>query len=167
MIRGLGIRHVGSRTARTLARHLGSLDRLAAASLEEITELRDVGPVVADSLRAFFDNPDNLKVLSRLQAAGVDPISEPSAGTAGALHLEGKTFVLTGTLDSWSRDQAREQIEGRGGRVTGSVSKKTDYVVAGEEPGSKLRRAEELGITVLDSDSFRRLLDRGEAPNDK
>ena len=155
---------MGSRTARTLARHLGSLDQLGAASLEELTELRDVGPVVADSLRAFIDNPENRQVLSRLQAAGIDPMIETDTRTAGTLPLEGKTFVLTGALESWSRDHAREQIEARGGRVTGSVSKKTDYMVAGEEPGSKLRKAEELGITVLDSESFRRLLEDDSTP---
>jgi DNA ligase (NAD+) len=158
LIFGLGIRHVGHRTARTLADRLGSMERLQEATLEELTELRDVGPVVAASVRAFFDNPENLKVLRRLRAAGVNPVAAV-VEVRGDLPLKGKAFVLTGALQMGSRDDARRRIEALGGKVTSSVSKKTDYLVAGAGPGSKLGKARDLGVEVLDEAAFLRLLD--------
>jgi DNA ligase (NAD+) len=164
LIYALGMRHVGARTARTLAAHFRSLADLAAAPVETLTGLRDVGPVVAESIRAFFDNAGNRKALAALREVGVDPVSEvTAAGGPGPAPLDGKTFVLTGALESMTRDEARERIEARGGRVTGSVTRKTDYVVAGADPGSKLARARELGVTVLDEAALRRLL-AGDAP---
>jgi len=120
--------------------------------------VRDIGPAVAASIRAFFDNDDNRGVLARLRAAGVDPRGEPPAATEQP--LAGKTFVLTGTLATFSRDAAREAIEALGAKVSGTVSRKTSFVVAGAEPGSKLERARELGVPILDEQAFRELLDR-------
>jgi DNA ligase (NAD+) len=157
LIYALGIRHVGAGTARTLARHFGSLEALGQATEEQLTEVRDIGPVVAASLCAFFDNPENLAVLDRLRAAGVAPRQEVQAAS-GHRPLEGKTFVLTGALPSLSRAEARERIESLGGKVTGSVSKKTSYVVVGTDPGSKLNKARELDVTVLENDAFLELL---------
>ncbi len=158
LIYALGIRHVGGRTARILAQRFGSMAALGGSTLEVLTGLRDIGPVVAASVRAFFDNEENLQILERLRAAGVDPVQETRTADSGDLPLEGKTFVLTGALPSLSREQARRRIEARGGVVTGSVSKKTDYLVAGADPGSKLDKARKLGVTVLESDAFLELL---------
>ena len=158
LIYALGIRHVGARTARTLASHFRSLAELAAADTEGLTELRDIGPVVTESLRAFFANPENRRALDQLRGAGVDPASEaPAAGPEGS-PLKGKTFVLTGAMERLTREEARERVEALGGRVTGSVSRKTDYVVAGADPGSKLEKAKKLGLEVLDESAFLRLL---------
>lgn len=158
LIYALGIRHVGGGTARILALRFGSMAALGQATLEVLTGLRDIGPVVAASVCAFFENAENLQILERLRAAGVDPVQETRTSDSGDLPLEGKTFVLTGALPSLSREQARQRIEARGGKVTGSVSKKTDYLVAGADPGSKLDKARELGVTVLDNDAFLELL---------
>lgn len=158
LIYALGIRHVGGGTARILAQRFGSLLALGQATLEELTALRDIGPVVAASVRAFFDNAENVQILQRLSAAGVDPVQETDEANSEDLLLAGKTFVLTGTLPSLSRQQARQRIEALGGKVTGSVSKKTDYLVAGNEPGSKLDKALELAVTVLESEEFLQLL---------
>jgi DNA ligase (NAD+) len=159
LIYALGIRHVGARTARTLAAHFGSLEELAAADAEALTGLRDIGPVVAESVRAFFDNAVNREAIAHLRAAGVDPRSEVRGGESAPTPLEGKKVVLTGALEGLTRDQARERIESAGGRVTGSVSKKTDYVVAGADPGSKLEKARQLGVPILDEEGLLRLLD--------
>ena len=156
----LGIRQVGEATAKDLARHFGSLDRVMDASVEQLLAVRDVGPVVAQSIRTFFEQPHNREVVEQLRAAGI--VWDEHEGAAGAdvaaLPLTGKTLVLTGTLPTLSREQAKEMIEAAGGKVAGSVSKKTHYVVAGEEAGSKLDKARELGIEVLDEDGLRRLL---------
>ena len=154
----LGIRNVGESTARDLARHFGSLDRLMDASLEELEAVTDVGPVVARSIRQFFDERHNRDVIAKLRAAGVK--WEEGKGAPARAAGEIKTFVLTGTLPSLTRDQARELIEAGGHKVAGSVSKKTDYVVAGADPGSKLAKAESLGIKVLDEDAFLELIKR-------
>ena len=154
----LGIRHVGERTAKTLAERFGSIDNLQAATLEELTSIRDVGPAVAVSIRSFFDTPANQAVLQRLKAAGVAPtVEEKRVGG----RLAGLTFVFTGTLATLGRDEAKKLVEAEGGNVTGSVSKKTDYVVAGSEAGSKLEKARNLGVTVLSEDEFSILLARG------
>ncbi|NMF97986.1 NAD-dependent DNA ligase LigA [Aromatoleum toluolicum] len=156
----LGIRNVGEATAKDLARHFGSLDALMDATAERLVEVRDVGPVVAQSIAGFFAEAHNREVIEQLRAAGVTwEEGEPAAPVAGS--ASGKVFVLTGTLPTMSRDEAKALIEAHGGKVSGSVSKKTDYVVAGAEAGSKLAKAEELGVVVLDEDGLRRLLEQG------
>jgi len=156
-IYALGIRHVGETTAKDLARHFGSFDALLAADEAGLLEVTDVGPVVAASIARFFAQPHNREVIEQLRAAGLTwKEGPPQRRAAGA--LAGKTFVLTGTLPSWTRDEAKERLEAAGAKVSGSVSKKTDYVVAGDEAGSKLDKARELGVTVLDEAGLRRLL---------
>jgi DNA ligase (NAD+) len=146
---GLGIRHVGEATAKDLARHFGQLDRIMDATEEQLLEVNDVGPVVAQSLRTFFDQPHNREVVEQLRACGLHwEEGEPAAQAPKP--LAGKTFVLTGTFPTMGRDQAKELLEAAGAKVAGSVSKKTDYVVAGAEAGSKLTKAQELGVAVLD-----------------
>jgi DNA ligase (NAD+) len=156
----LGIRHVGEATARDLALHFGGIDALMAASPQELLEVNDVGPVLAESIARFFAEPHNREGIEALRAVGVHwPEQAPQASTRGDAPLAGLTFVLTGTLPTLVRDEAKALIESGGGKVAGSVSKKTDYVVAGADAGSKLARATELGVAVLDEDAFMRLLD--------
>ncbi len=156
-IYALGVRNVGEVTAKDLARHYGSLDALLAADQDRLQQVPEVGPVVAASIARFFAEPHNVEVVEHLRAAGVTwPEGEPSAAVTSP--LAGKTFVLTGTLPTLTREEAKELIEARGGKVVGSVSKKTDYVVAGAEAGSKLTKALELGVTMLDETEFRELL---------
>lgn len=155
---GLGIRHVGEATARALARHFGAIERLMGASVEQLLEVDDVGPVVAQSIRTFFDQPHNREVVEQLRAAGITwPEHEGSADTTPK-PLAGKTLVLTGTLPALTRDEAKALIEAAGGKVAGSVSKKTHCVVAGVEAGSKLDKARELGVEVIDEAGLRALL---------
>ncbi|WP_198971988.1 NAD-dependent DNA ligase LigA [Xylophilus sp. ASV27] len=154
---GLGIRHVGEATAKDLARHFGALDPIMDATVEQLLEVNDVGPIVAQAIRTFFDQPHNREVVEQLRAAGVHWPEGPPAPRA-LLPLAGKTFVLTGTLPTLSREEAKELLEAAGAKVAGSVSKKTDYVVAGAEAGSKLEKAQALGIAVLDEDGLRQLL---------
>ena len=155
---GLGIRHVGETTAKDLAKHFGKLDGLMDATLEQLLEVPDVGPIVAEAVRTFFDQPHNREVVEQLRAAGITwPEHEP-AERAAPLPFAGKTFVLTGTLPTLKREEAKERIESVGGKVSGSVSKKTDYVVAGEEAGSKLDKARELGVAILDEAGLLSLL---------
>jgi DNA ligase (NAD+) len=154
---GLGIRHVGESTARDLARHFGQLDPIMDASVEQLLEVPDVGPIVAESIHAFFQQPHNREVIAQLRACGVHwEEGEPAARAPQP--LAGMTVVLTGTLPTLSREQAKEMLEAAGAKVAGSVSKKTNYVVAGAEAGSKLDKARELGVEVLDEDGLRRLL---------
>lgn len=155
-IHALGIRHVGERTAKTLAQAFGSLENLEAATLEELTSIRDIGAIVAQSIRTFFDNGENLSVIRRMIEAGVTP-SVTSKKVGGI--FSGKNFVFTGTLSRFSRDEARKLVEDQGGNVVGSVSKKTDYVVAGDEAGSKLAKARGLGVAVLGEDEFLALME--------
>ena len=158
-IYALGIRNVGEVTAKDLARHFGSLDALMDASVEQLQEAPDVGPVVAESIAGFMREPHNREVIGELRAAGVrwkEGARARAAATEGA--FAGKIVVLTGTLATMSRDEAKERIEAAGGKVTGSVSKKTDFVVAGDEAGSKLDRAKELGVAVLDEERFLKML---------
>ncbi len=144
---GLGVRHVGERTAQALASEFGSMDALMAATEEELTRVNDIGPKVAATVREFFSNPRNLALVERLRGYGLTFTAERKArGTA----LSGLTLVLTGTLPALTREEAKERIEAAGGKVSGSVSKKTSYVVAGEEAGSKLEKARQLGVPVLD-----------------
>lgn len=159
----LGIRNIGQRAARVLANHFGSLDRLAAASVEELTALPDIGPRIAGNIREFFSEPRNLAVLEKLKQAGVRLAAEALGAAAPdklAGPLTGKTFVLTGTLPGMTRREAEELITQAGGKVTSNVSRKTDYVIAGDNPGSKLDRARELGVPVIDADGLRQLLRR-------
>jgi len=154
---GLGIRHVGEATAKELARHFGQLDRIMDATEEQLLEVSDVGPVVAQSIRTFFDQPHNREVVEQLRACGVH-WPEGAPAERAAQPLAGKTFVLTGTFPTLSRDQAKDLLEAAGAKVAGSVSKKTDYVVAGAEAGSKLDKAQALGVAVLDEAGMMGLL---------
>lgn len=153
----LGIRHVGETTAKDLAKHFGRLERLMDASVDQLLLVNDVGPVVAQSVRTFFAQPHNREVIDQLRAAGVQ-WSETDGSTAANTPqtLAGTTWVLTGTLPTLSRDQAKEMIEAAGGKVTGSVSKKTNHLLAGSEAGSKLDKARELGIEIVDEAEFLR-----------
>lgn len=153
----LGIRQVGETTARTLAYHFGDVDKLMKAEQEELILIPDVGPVVAESITRFFKETHNLDVIKKLQDAGIHwPAIEVIAGEEKK--LSGKTFVITGTLSSVGRDEAKKLLLAQGAKVTGSVSKKTDYVVVGENPGSKAAKAEQLGIEILDEDQFLKLV---------
>ncbi len=157
---GLGIRHVGETTAKDLARHFGSLDRLLDASVEQLLEVPDVGPTVAQSIRTFFDQPHNREVVEQLRAAGVRWDEHAGAADNTPKPLAGKTFVLTGTLPTLEREDAKALIEAAGGKVAGSVSKKTHFVVAGESAGSKLDKARELAVPVIDEAALRALLEQ-------
>jgi len=157
-IYGLGIRHVGEATAKALARHFGKLDAIMDASEDQLLQVPDVGPIVAQSIHTFFLQAHNREVVEQLRACGLRwEEGEPSP--AAQLPLSGKTFVLTGTLPTLSREQAKEMLEAAGAKVAGSVSKKTDYVVAGAEAGSKLDKARELGVAVIDEAGLQDLLD--------
>jgi DNA ligase (NAD+) len=153
----LGIRHVGESTARDLARHFGALDAVMDASVEQLSLVAEIGPVVAASIHTFFAQPHNREVVGQLRAAGVRwPDGAPAP--AALLPLAGQTFVLTGTLPTLSRDEAKQRLEAAGARVAGSVSKKTSYVVAGDEAGGKLDKARQLGVPVIDEAALRALL---------
>ena len=154
---GLGIRHVGEATAKELARHFGKLDAIMDASEEQLLTVSDVGPIVAKSLRTFFDQLHNREVVEQLRACGVTwEEGEPAVQTPKP--LSGKTFVITGTLPTLSRDQAKDMLESAGAKVAGSVSKKTDYLLAGTDAGSKLDKARELGVAVIDEAGMTHLL---------
>ena len=157
---GLGIRHVGERAASLLAAHYGSFEALSQAGAKELAEIRDVGPVIAESVSQFSSHEENRRTLARLADAGVRLEQEPVPADVSETEqvLAGKVLVLTGTLPNLKRSDAQALIEGAGGRVTSSVTRKTDYVVAGSDPGSKLQRAEDLGVTVLDENALRELL---------
>jgi len=157
----LGIRQVGETTAKDLARHFGKLDALMTASVEQLLEVPDVGPIVAASIHTFFGQPHNREVVEQLLAAGVAPKESEGEADDRPRPLLGKTLVLTGTLPTLSRDEAQALIEEAGGKVSGPVSKKTHYVVAGEEAGSKLEKARTLGVPVLDEAGLQALLARG------
>src|SRR5579863_5329267 len=155
VIYGLGIRMVGERTAQFLAEHFGSMEALSTASVEELQNVNEVGPRIAESIVEFFSNAANRKLIDRLGEAGLTfKGKKKERGTK----LAGKTFVLTGTLAHFTRDEAKKMIEDAGGKVTGSVSKKTDYVVAGADAGSKLDKAKELGVKVIDEKGLEKLL---------
>jgi DNA ligase (NAD+) len=158
LIYALGIRHVGERTAGILANHFGSLSKLSQATVEELDEIPEIGLTVAESVRDWFDDTGNLDLCKRLTAAGVNTEAEQKTSKALDEKFAGKLFVLTGTLENFTRDDARSLIESKGGRVVSSVSKKTDYVIAGDEAGSKLDRANELGVTVIDEAAFLKML---------
>jgi DNA ligase (NAD+) len=148
---GLGIRHVGEATAKDLARHFGSMDALMAASIEQLLQVNDVGPIVATSIRTFFDQPHNREVVEQLRAVGIHWVeTRAGEGVVGVKGVVGRNFVLTGTLPTLDREFAKARIEAAGGKVTASVSKKTDFVVAGAEAGTKLVKALELGVAIID-----------------
>jgi len=156
LIFALGIRHVGETTARDLALHFGSIEAVMLAHPESLLNVPDVGPVVAGSIARFFAEPHNQEVVKALREQGVEPQAPAAQRSAG---LAGKTFVLTGTLPTWSREEASSQIIAAGGKVSGSVSRKTSYVVSGEEAGSKLEKATELGVAILDEAGLKALLE--------
>jgi DNA ligase (NAD+) len=154
----LGIRDVGEATALALAQNLGKLDAVIGATEDELQKVPDIGPIVASRIRSFFDEGHNIEVIDKLTAAGVrwdetEPATVPTEGP-----FVGKTIVLTGTLSSMTRDEASARIQALGGRVTGSVSKKTDYLIHGENAGSKLTKAQSLGIDLLDEAALQKLL---------
>ncbi|GAB4270161.1 NAD-dependent DNA ligase LigA [Thermincola ferriacetica] len=152
LVFALGIRHVGARAGKILAAHFGSMDRLKEARQEELTAIPEIGPKMAESIVAYFRDPAHLRLIERLREAGVNMTQD--IPERGERPLEGKTFVLTGALEKYSRKEAQELIEKLGGKVSSSVSKKTDYVLAGADPGSKLEKARQLGITVISEDDF-------------
>jgi DNA ligase (NAD+) len=154
---GLGIRHIGETTAKDLARYFGALDPIMNASVEQLLEVPDVGPVVAESIHTFFQQPHNREVVEQLRACGVT-WEEGQPAARAPKPLAGKTVVLTGTLPTLTRDEAKDMLEAAGAKVAGSVSKKTDYVVAGAEAGSKLDKAQELGVAILDEQGLKDLL---------
>ena len=157
---GFGIRFVGERAARLLAEHFLTLERLRRAGVEELTAVAEIGPEIAGAVRRFFEAPETAVLLEKLKEAGVN-FSEPAPGdaAAGERALEGKTFVFSGTLERLTRSEAAELVAGQGGAVSSSVGRKTDFLVAGDRPGSKLNRARELGVTVLDESAFFELLE--------
>jgi DNA ligase (NAD+) len=157
LIYGLGIRHVGERGAQALASAFGSMDAIIRASIDQLKAVPDIGPVVADAVRGYFDEPQNRVLIRELAAAGLK-IDAPIVSGEPPGPLTGKTFVITGTLDTYSREEAAEAIQAQGGKVTSSVSKKTDYVVAGADPGTKLAKARNFGVQILGEAAFRALL---------
>ncbi|MBV9210816.1 MAG: NAD-dependent DNA ligase LigA [Acidobacteria bacterium] len=159
LVYALGIRHVGERTAGILARHFRSLERLGEATIEEMDEIHEIGLTVAESVRAWFDDEGNRALCERLRASGVRTELEGGASQALDENFAGKQFVLTGKLETLTRDEARALIESRGGRVTSTVSKKTDYVIAGEDAGSKLEKAVALGLRVIDEAELKKMLE--------
>jgi DNA ligase (NAD+) len=158
LLHALGIPQVGEATAATLARHFGDVRRLMAASEEELVAVRDVGEETAREIRAWTSEPQNAAVVERLLAAGVTPAPEQASALGW---LTGKTVVLTGTLARRSREEAKAELERRGAKISGSVSRKTDLVVAGEEAGSKLKKARELGVRVVSEDELEAILAGG------
>jgi DNA ligase (NAD+) len=158
LVYGLGIRHVGEKAAANLARHFRTMPAIMEASFEALQSAPEVGPVLAASVRAFAEEPHNRALIERLREAGVNMESQVPAVAEGARSLSGKTFVLTGTLSGMTREAATAAIEGLGGKVSGSVSRKTSYVVVGAEAGTKLDKARSLGVPILDEEEFRALI---------
>jgi DNA ligase (NAD+) len=166
LLYALGIRHVGEKAAATVARHLRTMEAILEAPLELLQDVPDVGPVVAASIRTFVEEPHNVALVAKLKEAGVsmatnlpEPVADASAETGP---LAGKSVVLTGTLASMTREQATEALEALGARVSGSVSKKTAFLVAGADAGSKLEKAQKLGVEVLDEEAFKALIMKGQ-----
>jgi DNA ligase (NAD+) len=156
LIHGLGIRMIGAQSAKLLAQEIRDLTDLFEKPAEELERIEGFGPNMAQSVRSWFDRPENQALVDRLRECGVNTAGMPKSAAAG--NLAGKTFVLTGALQGFTREQAAVEIEKRGGKVSSSVSKKTDYVVAGAEAGSKLDKANKLGVLVIDETGFVRLL---------
>jgi DNA ligase (NAD+) len=159
LLYGLGIRHVGERGAQVLADHFGSIEAIERASLEELQSVREIGPVLAASVRSFFDEPRNRELIEAFRRAGVKTVGEPKRAPVGPQPLAGKTFVITGELSGMSREDAQAKLEALGAKVTGSVSKKTTALIVGAEPGaSKSEKAQALGIKTLTEQEFLELL---------
>jgi DNA ligase (NAD+) len=158
LIYGLGIRHVGERGAQVLADHFGSVAEIERASVEELEQVNEIGPVLAASIRGWFDEQKNRELIQRFRNAGVKTVGERKTAPVGPQPLAGKSFVITGTLASMSREEAAARIEGLGGKVLGSVSKKTSFLVVGAEAGSKLEKARALGVETLDEAAFLALI---------
>ena len=158
MLAGLGIRHVGGRAAEVLVEHFRSLDAIAAATVEAMTEVMEIGPTIAASVRTFFQRDAGAETLRRLKEAGLVTIAETRQTADGGQPLSGMTVVVTGTLEGFSRKEAQDAIKAAGGRASSSVSSKTDFVVAGDSPGSKVDKARSLGVDVIDEAEFARRL---------
>ena len=156
LIYALGIRNVGTHLADVLAKHFGSVENLANQNMEDLTAVHEIGPIVAESIKNFFHNPKNLIVLEKLKEGGV--IFPVRAAEKQELPLSGKSFVLTGSLDAFTRDEARKVVQDLGGRVTSSVSRKTDYLILGKDPGSKYDEAQNLGVTILNESDFKKMV---------
>jgi DNA ligase (NAD+) len=150
----LGIRFVGLQSAKLLSRRFQTFETLENASPDEIESIEGIGKVMAESIFNFFRNDANIKLIENLFSAGIKPLEEKPQTYDKTSFFQGKTFVLTGTLSSMERSNAKKEIERRGGKATGSISKKTDYVIVGENPGSKLKKAKSLGISILDENTF-------------
>jgi DNA ligase (NAD+) len=157
VIFALGIRHVGETTAKDLAKYFGSLTAFMSAQEDELLKVRDVGPVIVQSIHNFLAQPHNVEVIEQLMACGVNPIEEISPINKEGVFFN-KTLVITGTLPTLSRDQAKEMLEQAGAKVSGSVSAKTHYLLAGSEAGSKLDKAQALGIVIIGEEEFMRML---------
>ena len=163
LLTGLVIRHVGTRMSEIIAARVKTLDELRSMSLAALEATPEVGPIVAASIHDYFQDPENQALIDNLSAVGVSPVPlEPVQAKGGKLPFAGKTFVLTGTLPTRSRAEAEKLIKERGGKISGSVSKMTSYVLAGAEPGSKLEKAKQLGIAVLNEPEFERLAEISE-----
>jgi len=158
LIYGFGIRHVGEHAAWVLAEHFGSIEKLADASVEELTGLNEIGPVMANSIYNFFRNKENLKILKRLKASGLKMSGEVRSNSERA--FAGKMIVITGTLAGFSRPEAEEIVRSAGGNASSSVSKNTDFLVAGNEPGSKLDKARLFGVKVISEEEFKKMIGR-------
>jgi len=156
-IYALGIRHVGERTAKLLAAHCGSIENLAAAQTHDLTAISEIGPEIAASIVDFFHEPKNIEVMNKFLKAGVRPQKKEAMGNA---LLQGKSFVFTGTLSSMGRNEAQALVESLGGTVHSGVTTKTNYVVAGSEPGSKINKARSQGVAVISEDEFLELIGR-------
>jgi DNA ligase (NAD+) len=152
---GLGIRLIGAKAAKNIAQYFGNMDSIMSATVEQVSEIDDVGTKMAESLVHYFSEPETKVLIERMKVAGVNMIAEekPTGG-----NLEGKTFVLTGTFPTLKRSEAQKLIEDNGGKVSGSVSKKTDFVVAGDEAGSKLDKAQSLGIAVISEEELLKMI---------
>jgi DNA ligase (NAD+) len=159
LLYGLGIRHVGERGAQVLADHFGSVEVIENATLEQLESVREIGPVLAASVRSFFDQPANRELIEGLRRAGVKLIGEPKRVPAGPQPLTGRTYVITGELSGMSREHAQARLEALGAKVTGSVSKKTTALIVGRDPGaSKSEKAQALGVPTLDENGFLELI---------
>ena len=156
LITALGIRHVGVKASKLLARKYRTIDNLISATFDDLSMLNDIGPIVANSIREFFLEDQTIDLINKLKQAGVN--TESLEEESDDKRFEGKTFVLTGSLEDFTRGEASDIIEKLGGKTSGTVSKKTDYVLAGEEAGSKLAKAEKLGITILTEEQFKEMI---------
>jgi DNA ligase (NAD+) len=158
LLHALGIRHVGSRLAEILAEHFESMESLMATEIEELKGVEEVGAVVAQSVVDFFTLPENQALIARLRSSGLTMVEQRRDPAESNAAIAGKTFVVTGTLTQFTRDEIHERIKALGGKASGSISAKTDYLIAGEKAGSKLAKAESLGVRVLTEDDFQRML---------